>query len=176
MAWLEVQTDVGAKAGLTKYSVAFKHGGARVSVPPAMVDKLGWSDKSTFKLLVGAGDLEGKLRIEPVDGGKITARRPPPGRKKKGEHGGLIVRLGRWKGLAERDVKPVACEAELDKSALIITLPRHALNVAPEPRPVTAAAPGPTATTVSGKVSVNDKFFNDPKRPPSMASGTRGGR
>lgn len=172
MAWQEVTTDVSAKVGLTKYSVALKHGGARISVPAAIVKSLGWKDGATFKLMVGGGEQSGKLRLEPAKDGKIAGRQPPNG----GE--GLIIRLGRWQGLAPRDVDAVTVESEVDGSALVVTLPQHARNEAPPARPpagvtVMPASPGvPTAA----KRDVTNQFFNDPKRPVQAASGVRGGR
>jgi hypothetical protein len=74
MAWQEVETDVGPKVGRVKYSVALKHGGARISVPKHIVEQLGWKKTATFRLLVGGGDMEGKLRIEPADKGRITGK------------------------------------------------------------------------------------------------------
>jgi hypothetical protein len=74
MAWQEVDTDVGPKVGRVKYSVALKHGGARISVPKHIVEQLGWKKTATFRLLVGGGDMEGKLRIEPP-----TRDASPPG-------------------------------------------------------------------------------------------------
>lgn len=171
MAWQEVTTDVGAKVGLTKYSVAMKHGGARVSVPAAIVEQLKWSEKATFKLMVGGGEMSGMLRIEPDPKGKIVGRKPPLG------GGGLIIRLGRWPGLAPRNVDAVSVESEVDGSALIVTLPQHARNEAPPPRPVATATIIPTTPPAAGpsaaKRDVTAQFFNDPKKPPVMAAGTR---
>jgi hypothetical protein len=173
MAWQEVTTDVGAKVGLTKYSVALKHGGARISVPAAIIKALGWKNGATFKLMVGGGELSGKLRLEPAKDGKIVGRQPPNG----GE--GLIIRLGRWKGLAPRDVDVVSVEAEVEGSALVVTLPQHARNEAPPPRPTTSAttiSSPPSAGAAPAKRDVSAQFFNDPKPQPAMASGVRGGR
>lgn len=172
MAWQEVTTDVGAKVGLTKYSVALKHGGARISVPAAIIKALGWKNGATFKLMVGGGELSGKLRLEPAKDGKIVGRQPPNG----GE--GLIIRLGRWQGLAPRDVDAVSVESEADGSALVVTLPQHARNEAPPPRPTATATTisSPPASPTAAKRDVSAQFFDDPKRPVQMASGVRGGR
>lgn len=169
MTWQEVTTDVGAKIGLTKYSVALKHGGARVSVPAAVVDKLGWSESTTFKLLVGSGEASGKLRLQPTKDGKIVGRKPPLG------GGGLIIRLGRWPDLAPRDVEAVSVEIEVDGDALVITLPQHARNEAPSARPAPSSTliPVMPAGAAAAKRDVTSKFFDDPKKPPAMASGTR---
>lgn len=165
MAWQEVETDIGAKVGRVKYSVALKHGGARISVPKAVIDQLGWKKTTCFKLLVGGGDTEGKLKLEPSDKGRITSKAPPSGE-------GFIVRLGRWTSLAPRDVDAVVVEHEVAGNALIVTLPAHAQNAPPAPRPSTSIMGGaPTAA----KRDVTQQFFNDPKKPPAMASGTRGG-
>lgn len=172
MAWQEVTTDVGAKVGTTKYSVALKHGGARISVPAAVVSELKWTEKMSFKLMVGGGELAGKLRLEPVKDGKIVGRKPPNG------GGGLTVRLGRWAGLAPRDVDVVTVESEVDGSALVITLPQHARNEAPPAKPpagVTVLPKGPQLPAAA-KRDVTGQFFDDPKRPPAMASGVRGAR
>lgn len=167
MAWQEVETDVGSKAGATKYSVAMKHGGARVSIPAGVREKLGWTEKTTLKLMVGGGEMTGKLRLEPSPAGKILGRKPPMG------GGGLIIRLGRWPSLVNRDVDAVAVDAEFDGSALVVALPVHAQAIQPAPRPAIATA----ATSPPGaKVSVNDKFFNDPRQPVAMTSGVRGQR
>ena len=173
MAWQEVTTDVGAKVGLTKYSVALKHGGARISVPAAIVEKLKWSEKTTFKLLVGGGEMSGMLRLEPAKDGKIVGRKPPLG------GGGLIVRLGRWPGLAPRNVDAVSVDSAVEGAALIVTLPQHARNEAPPPRPTATAttiSSPPSAGQTAGKRDVSAQFFDDPKRPVQMASGVRGGR
>lgn len=172
MAWQEVTTDVGAKVGVTKYFVALKHGGARISVPAAIVEQLKWTEKTAFKLMVGGGELSGMLRLEPDPKGKIVGRKPPLGGR------GLIIRLGRWQGLAPRDVEAVTVDSQVEGSALIVTLPQHARNEAPPPKPpagVTVMPKGPQIPTVA-KRDVSDQFFNDPKKPPVMASGTRGGR
>lgn len=163
MAWQKVETDIGTGVGRCKYSVSIRHGGARISVPKATVEKLGWTKATRLKLLVGGGELAGKLRLEPVDKGAITGRPAVKG-------GGLLIRLGRWPALAPRDVDAVVVANEIDQSALIVTLPVHAQAVAPAPRPATAHTGG------VGKTDVTGRFFNDP--PPgktAMASGTRGG-
>lgn len=191
MAWQEVTTDV-VKIGRVKYSVAFKHGGARVTVPQEIVDRLKWSGATKFKLFVGAGELDGKLRIVASDIGTIGGRPPPHGRDAKPapkgaarkppplqETGGLIIRLGRWPGLAERDVEKIAVDVtvEVEASALTITLPVHAQMKAPAPRTQTTAAPPVAAATPGVKVDVTSKFFNDPPASKvGMVSGTRGGR
>jgi hypothetical protein len=62
---------------------------------------------------------------------------------------------------------------------MIVTLPSHAQAIAPSPRPAASVASGATASTSppGAKVSVNDRFFDDPKpRPIAMTSGTRGGK
>jgi len=179
MAWQEVTTDVGAKVGVTKYSVALKHGGARISVPAAIVEQLKWTEKTAFKLMVGGGELSGMLRLEPDPKGKIVGRKPPLGGR------GLIIRLGRWQGLAPRDVEAVTVDSQVEGSALIVTLPQHARNEAPPLRvspviPVQHSAATSSARPASGptaaKRDVSDQFFNDPKKPPvQAASGVRGG-
>jgi hypothetical protein len=175
MAWQEVQTDVGAKVGRVKYSVALKHGGARISVPKPVIDQLGWTKKTCFRLLVGGGDTEGKLRLEPSDKGQITSKAPPSGE-------GMIVRLGRWAGLAPRDVDAIAVEHEAVGNALIISLPSHAQNAAPppKPQPMTPSAPrAPLASspTANGKISVNNRFFDDPPKTKALpVSGIRNQR
>lgn len=169
MAWQEVKTNLGAGgAGRVKYSVAMKRGGARISVSAALVAQLGWTPDTRFRLLVGSADLEGRLRIEPKDGGAITARLA---RGPKGTGQGLLIRLGKWPALAPRDVDAVKVDHEIHDDALTIRLPEHARAIAPAPR--LAAAPVPIASTERRTVSVNDRFFNDPKKPPSMTAGTR---
>lgn len=169
MAWQEVTTDVGAKVGLTKYSVALKHGGARISVPVAIVAQLKWTEKTTFKLMVGGGELAGMLRLEPDPKGKIVGRKPPLG------GGGLIVRLGRWPGLAPRNVDAVSVESQVEGSALIVTLPQHARFEAPPARPPAGvtAMPSTPGIPAAAKRDVSAQFFDDPKKSPVMASGTR---
>jgi len=176
MAWVETETDVGSKFGRCTWSVHLKHGGARVSVPEAVVAELGWSKATKLKLQVGGGDTEGSLRIVADTLGKIICKAPPKGK-------GLLIRLGRWPSLAPRDVDKVSVEHEVQKDhgALVIRLPVHAQAVAPAPRTTPASSVmggGPTAATQppGTKTSVNDKFFNDPKRPVAMASGVRGQR
>lgn len=175
MAWQEVETDVGAKAaGRVKYSVAMKHGGARISVPKAVADELRWTKATTFRLLVGGGDTEGKLRLEPSSKGRIKAKASPSGEA-------LIIRLGRWPTLAPRDVDALAVEHEVAEGALTVTLPDHARMVAPSQRPAVSIMGGAqpardaNGVPVPPKRDVSDRFFNDPKRP-AMASGTRGGK
>ncbi len=70
------------------------------------------------------------------------------------------------------DVDAVAVEHEIAGTALIVTLPRHAQNAPPPDQPrAPLASSGPTAA----RRDVTQQFFNDPKKPPAMASGTRGG-
>lgn len=162
MAWQEVETDIGTGVGRCRYSVSIRRGGARISVPKSTVEKLGWTEATRFKLLVGGGDLAGKLRLEPADSGAITGRPAIKG-------GGLLIRLGRWPALAPRNVDAVVVKNEVDRSALIVTLPAHAQAVAPAPRPATAHTGG------LGKTDVTSKFFNDPTPgKAAMTSGTRG--
>jgi hypothetical protein len=71
-------------------------------------------------------------------------------------------------------VKGVAVEHEVDKQALVIILPRHAQMATPEPRP--QAAPAKPTPPTAAKRDVTSQFFNDPKKPVGMQSGTRGGR
>lgn len=156
MAWQEVETDVGEKVGRCSYSVHLKHGGARVSLPDTVATELGWSVKTKFKLQVGAGELDGSLRVVADPKGKISGKAPP----NKGQS--LTIRLGRWKSLAPRDVDKVYVEHDADKAngALVIRLPTHALAVAPAPRP------NPNANGAA-KTDVTSKFFDDPKKPVS---------
>jgi hypothetical protein len=149
MAWQEVETDVGSKVGRVKYSVALKHGGARVSVPKAIGDQLGWKKTTLFRLLVGGGDSTGKLKIEPVEKGRIVSKAPPRAE-------GFIIRLGRWEGLAPRDVKGLAVDHEIAGNALVVSLPRHALAVPPGASPP-ASAPTRPVFGGGGKVDVTDK-------------------
>ena len=80
--------------------------------------------------------------------------------------------IDKSRGLAPRDVDAVVVEHEVAGNALIVTLPAHAQNAPPAPRPSTSIMGGaPTAA----KRDVTQQFFNDPKKPPAMASGTRGG-
>lgn len=169
MAWQEVETDIGAGvAGRPKYSVHFKHGGARISLPKGIAAELKWDASTRLRLLVGGGESTGKLRLEPTPKGKITGRPAMKG-------GGMLVRLGRWPALAPRDVDAVVVEIEIDGSALNFTLPAHAQNVAPAPRQAAPiAGRDANGVPVVVKRDVTDKFFNDPKRP-AMASGVRGG-
>lgn len=173
MAWQEVETDVGTKAGRVKYSVCMIRGGARVSVPADVVAKLGWTDKTRLRLLVGSADVEGRLRLEPKPGGAIVPRKAPKG-------GSLIIRLGRWTQLAPRDVDAIGVDSETHDDALTIRLPDHARMVPPAPRPTPAPsnardANGVQVAPAAAKRDVSHQFFNDPKKPPAMASWTRGG-
>jgi len=177
MAWQEVETDLGPAPGRVKYSVCMKRGGARVSVPKVVVDELGWSAATRFKLLIGAGDLEGKLRLEPKEGGAISGRIAPKG-------GGLLIRLGRWPALAPRDVDAIAVGSDVNDDALTIQLPEHARLVPPAARPAasimgaaqSARDANGVKTAPTAKRDVTHRFFDDPKRPVAMASGTRGGK
>lgn len=166
MAWLEVQTDIGnVGIGRVKYSVSLKHGGARISLPRSVVEQLKWTNKMHFKLLVGEGDVAGKLRLDASAEGRITGRIAPSG-------GGMLIRLGRWPKLTPRDVDTVSVDHEVANGSLIVTLPTHALAVAPAPR----VAP-PTVDRPTSKVDVTSKFFDDPKADKTgMRSGVRGGR
>ena len=128
MAWVETQTDIGnVGIGRCKYSVSLKHGGARISLPRSVVEQLKWTNKMRFKLLVGEGEVAGKLRLDVSSEGKITGRIASSG-------GGMLIRLGRWPKLAPRDVDTVSVDHEISNGSLIVTLPAHALAVAPPPR------------------------------------------
>lgn len=140
MAWQEVETDVGAKIGRVKYSVALKHGGARISVPKHVLTELGWTKATCFRLMVGAGESDGKLKLEPMTKGRIVSKAPPSGE-------GLIIRLGRWTGLAPRDVEAIAVAHEIIGNALVVSLPRHARNEAPPAKPTSGSAPTRDVTT-----------------------------
>lgn len=150
MAWQEVETDIGNKVGRCSYSVHLKHGGARVSLPEVVASELGWTVKTRFKLQVGAGELEGALRLVADAKGKISGKSAPKG-------GGLTIRLGRWPSLAPRDVDKVSVDHEMQKDAgaLVVRLPAHALAIAP-------AARIPALIGVA-KTDVSHKFFDDPK-------------
>lgn len=162
MAWQEVETDIGDTVGRCKYSVSQKHGGARISVPKALVETLLWKPDTRFKLLVGGGDADGKLRLSPNPSGRITGRLAIKG-------GGLLIRLGRFPQLAPRDVDAVVVEYEVDGSSLNITLPTHARAVAPAPRQATAHQGGIGRTDVTSKVLGRD---GNGGRPISRAPGT----
>lgn len=157
MAWQEVETDVGEKVGRCSYSVHLKHGGARVSLPPAVADLMKWTAKTRFKLQVGAGESEGQLRLVATADGKIAGKSPPKGK-------GLLVRLGRWKSLAPRDVDKVFVEHDADPAtgALIVHLPPHALMAAPAPR--APVVPPKAAPAGAARTDVTSKFFDDPKK------------
>lgn len=165
MAWVETQTDIdNIGIGRCKYSVSLKHGGARISLPRSVVEQLKWTNKMHFKLLVGEGDVAGKLRLDASAEGRITGRIAPSG-------GGMLIRLGRWPKLAPRDVDTVSVDHEISNGSLVVTLPAHALAVTPAPRVAPSVAPPPV-----GKVDVTSKFFDDPKDKTGLRSGVRGGR
>lgn len=173
MAWQEVETDIGAKVGTVKYSVALKHGGARISVPAPIALKLGWTVATTYKLMVGGGESSGMLRLEPVPNGKIRGRTPPKG----GD--ALTIRLGRWPGLAPRNVDAVSVEPKIEGAVLMVTLPQYARNEPPPPRVGSSATPVASVTVarpgaaVPAKRDVTGPLMGDPKRSVEMVSGTR---
>lgn len=176
MAWQDVETDVGSKLGRCSYSVHLKHGGARVSVPQSIAIELGWGPNTKFKLQVGAGEQDGSLRLVADPAGKIGCKPPPKGQ-------GLLIRLGRWPGLAPRDVDKVSVDHEAQRSgagALVVTLPKHATVNTPMPRTSspTIAPPQRPAGNGGRTVDVTHRFFDDPKKPQlAPTSGTRtGGR
>jgi hypothetical protein len=163
VAFQEVEVELGGQdLSRCKYSVHLKHGGARVSVPAALTEKLGWGTSTRLRLLVGSGDMEGILRLEAVAVGKITCR---PALKS----GGLLIRLGRFKGLPERPVEGLRVDTEIGGDAknlhsnvtwMQLKIPDHARLVAPMPRQTANLGGGHQPTRDAGE-----------KRPPNQAGG-----
>lgn len=160
MAWQEVETDIGDKApGRVKYSVKDRTGPS-ISVPPGILAELRWTAETRFKLQVGAGERDGMLRLVADAKGKIKG-------KVALKSMGMLIRLGRWPSLAPREVDKLSVDHEVEVNptignALIVTLPRHALAVAPKARDYVAA-----------KVDVTERVAGRDGARFSMASGTR---
>ncbi len=166
MAWQDVTPIIGSSSnakGLVRYTVGKKMG-CTISLPAAVGDELLWKAGTHLKLSVGGGDLFGKLKLV-----EDPAALPVV----KGSKGGtLVVRLGRWAQLPEREVDRIAVEHQVEGRALIITLPSHALAVAPTR--VGAAAPAPAPAS---RIDVTEKIAgrNGGGRT-ELAAGTRTSR
>lgn len=190
MAWQDVEVDLGGgRKGRVLWSVTVKQGGARITVPNAIIDALGWTQHTPLKLQVGTGDNSGTIRIAVDSKGPIHSTKPYANAKS------LQFRLGLWQGMP-RDHEQVAIPHEVLGGALILHLPAAPARVAQteaakpvvtvaEPvavaaTPVRAASimsgPPPVKPAATGKIDVTSRFFDDPKKPPAMASGVRGAR
>lgn len=185
MSWQDVEVDLGrARKGRVHWSVRLKQGGARITVPNAVIEVLGWTHHTALKLQIGTGDRAGSLRIVADSKGPIRAIKPYPNAK------GLQYRLGLWQGMPQQDQPQIAIRHEVLDGALVLHLPAPAVKAAvPSPPAETENSRGQparsTASIMTGppperpaaaKRDVTSRFFDDPKRPVQMASGARGGR
>ena len=74
MSWQDVEVDLGrARKGHVHWSVTLKQGGARITIPNAVTEALGWTQHTALKLQVGSGDEAGSLRIVADGKGPIRA-------------------------------------------------------------------------------------------------------
>lgn len=165
MAWQDVTPIIGSAGakGRVHYKVGARMG-CIVTLPPALVEELGWKAGTHLKLAVGGGEVFGKLKLCE----EATALPVVTGTK----GGSFVVRLGRWAQLPEREVDRIAVEHQVEGRALILALPQHALNVAPA-RAVTVE-PGPRP--VAAKVDVVERVVGrNGARPVALQAGTRGG-
>lgn len=173
MAWQEVEVDLGgSRKGRCLWSIKVKHGGARLTVPMDLANKLGWAATTTLSLQVGTGNDAGMLRLIEHPNGSIRAMKPYANAKS------LQYRLGFWQGLPRQDQEQVAIRHEVLDGALVLHPPAPAEKAAVRlPRPTASImSEPPPQRPVGGKIDVTSKFFDDPKRPVQMASGVRGGR
>jgi len=191
MAWQDVEVDLGgSRRGRVLWSVTLKQGGARITVPNAVLEVLGWTQHAALKLQVGSGEQSASIRLVADSKGPIRATKPYANAKS------LQYRLGIWQGMP-RDQEQVAVRHEALDGTLVLHLPAvvkattqaAAKTIAPPPpadrdntrgkaaRPVASIMSGPPPQRpVTGKIDVTSKSFDDPKRPVQMASGVRGGR
>ena len=188
MAWQEVTPDLGvSRRGRCLWSIKVKHGGARLTVPMDVASKLRWTATTALSLQVGTGNDAGSLRLIEHPNGPIRAMKPYAGAKS------LQYRLGFWHGLLREDQDQSAIRSVIDGDALILHPPglAHAtvqpatakpaapdavatLASLPKPRPSTSIMSGPPPERpTAAKRDVTAQFFDDPKRPVQMASGTR---
>ena len=155
MAWQDVTPVIGSTAnakGRVRYRVTKKMG-CTVTIPPDVVDALSWKAGTRLKLAVGGGDLLGKLKL---------SEEPEALPQLKGSRGGVFVlRLGRWPQLPDREVERLAVEHQVEGRALILTLPSHALNVAPQ-RPGVSIAPPPRMVDVTERVAGRNGSRTEP--------------
>ena len=173
MAWQDVEVDLGrARKGRVHWSVTLKQGGARITIPNAVTEVLGWTHHTSLKLQVGSGDKAGSLRIVADSKGPIRATKPYANAKS------LQYRLGIWQGMPKQDQEQVAIRHEVLDGALVLHPPAPAERAAVQPaRPTDSIMSGPPPQRpLGGKIDVTSRFFDDPKRPVQMASGVRGGR
>ena len=188
MAWQEMEVDLGgSRKGRCLWSIKVKHGGARLTVPMDLANKLGWAATTTLSLQVGTGNDAGMLRLIEHPNGAIRAMKPYANAKS------LQYRLGFWQGLPRQDQEQSAIRSDIDGDALILHPPVVAQKVAepatvkpatsdavatlgslPKPRPAASIMAGPPPERpTAAKRDVTAQFFDDPKRPVQMASGTR---
>ena len=161
MSWQEVTPMLGGTAvnakRLVRYSVS-KRLGFKVLVPAAVAQECGWKTGEALKLFVGGGDHAGQIRLAADKDGLLHLRNHNRGDTVQ------YVNLGRRvPQLPEREVERVVVAHAVNGTALEMTLPSHALAVAPAPRATVAAAPPPA------KVNVIDKIAGGGPKPPKFA-------
>lgn len=165
MAWQDVTPIVGSATnakGLVRYRVSKKMG-CTLTLPPALVAELTWKAGTHLKLSVGHGEVFGKLKMVEDPAGLPVV---------KGSKGGsFVVRLGRWAQLPDREVDRIAVEHQVEGRALILTLPNHALAVAPTRVQPVAAPPSGTRIDVTEAIAGRNGGGRT-----AMAAGTRAGR
>lgn len=111
---------------------------------------------------MGGGELFGKLKLAEDPAGLPVLQ--------KGKSATHMVKLGRWAQLPDREVDRIAVEHQVDGKALVVTLPNHALNVAPA---AATAVPHNPFQTTGRKVDVVEKVVGRNGRV-SPESGVRG--
>lgn len=168
MAWQDVTPIVGNSGNVktrVRYKVSKKFG-CTITFPDNVIQSLGWKLGTRLKLSVGGGELFGKLKLA-----EDPTALPVVQKGKSTTH---FVKLGRWSQLPDREVDRLAVEHQVEGKALIITLPSHALNVAPQAGGGAAARP-PAAG--NGRVDVIEKVAGrNGGGGIGLAAGTRTGR
>ncbi len=124
MSWAE--TPVTVKRHAPAGRVTFKSNcgrslGALVGIPAAVAEQLGWKSGAKLRLLVGSGEHDGWLRIEPSEKGEALFA----GLGKKGRGG--RAKLGTFPRLSGEAVEKTAVEHRVIGKALELHAPPGAI-------------------------------------------------
>lgn len=125
MAWKKYTPPVASTKALAPLSITIPEDGSQarpfLSISSETLKQLGWKAGTSLQLLIGEGEHEGKIRIEPMAGEPTVVKAPSAGMKAKRSR----IRLGRMPCLATDALKSLLAFA-IEKDALVLTLPDEA--------------------------------------------------
>lgn len=165
MSWMEVEPVIGARASKSRERVRLRcsaRSGVSITISEALCERLGWiKGKTKLRLLLGAAESAGRIRLAPDAAGKLTVVN---GTGK----GGARIGAMHWEGLDLVALKGAPVEWDVPQQAVLeIVLPPELAALAQAKAPVRPPAP---ALPEAPKNDVSGQLMGDPSPGRSAAA------